>query len=86
MKVAFADQEAIPDRVSFDPASPFFFEKFRQIGVIIDGAVIFNCAEFCVSEGWVKRIVRDAKGRVKVERGKPVSVLIRGDVRPYWRK
>jgi hypothetical protein len=76
----------IPDRVSIDAKSPYFWPYFKKVGVKFDGLVIFNATEFCVSEGWVCRSLRDKFGRLKLERGRAVSVRYNGKVETYWRE
>lgn len=43
--------EPFPDRVSIERDSTFFRSDFKKVGVKFEGRVIFNCIEFCVSEG-----------------------------------
>lgn len=77
----------IPDRVSLDTDSPHYFPWCRKVGVKIDGQVIFNCAEFCVSERWVKLLLPGNRGvGFRKERGKFITVLKRDvTVETYWR-
>lgn len=77
--------ETIPDHVSLDPESPHFFKWYKKIGVKVDGMVIFNCLEFCVSEGWAALGVKDFRGYFKRERGKLIAVRKQCLVEPYWR-
>lgn len=77
--------EAMPDRVSIEAGSPFFRRDFKRVGVKFEGRVIFNCAEFCVSEGWARLWVANTRGQFKRERGQIVTVTARGKVEPYWR-
>jgi hypothetical protein len=47
-----------PDRLAIDPKSPFYRAAAldRGVGVRFKGTEITNCAEYCISEGWVRRI------------------------------
>lgn len=47
-----------PDRLSVDPKSPFYDGAIlaRGVRIIFKGVERFNVAEYCLSEGWVRRI------------------------------
>lgn len=54
-----------PDRLSVDPASPYFNKEAldRQPRIFFNGVEQpGNVTEYCVSGGWIKRLVRGAKG------------------------
>jgi hypothetical protein len=72
-----------PDRLSNNPASPFFNEDVlrRGIGIRFKGAERTNVEEYCVSEGWI----RVAVGRTLDRRGQPMTMKISGPVEPYFR-
>jgi hypothetical protein len=72
-----------PDRLSNNPASPFFNEDVlrRGIGIRFKGAERTNVEEYCVSEGWI----RVAVGRTLDRRGQPMTMKISGAVEPYFR-
>lgn len=75
----------IPDRVSINPKSRFYFAKYRGLGVKISGYVRkADVEEFCVSEGWALVRVPDARGRFKTERGKFLTTKIKGLIEPFW--
>jgi len=74
----------IPDRVSLEGNSPYFFADWRKIGVRIDGGESQSVVEFCVSEGWARTQIYHG-GRPKMERGRFVTVTRRGVIEPYWR-
>lgn len=75
----------IPDRVSINPKSRFYFAKYRGLGVKISGYVRkADVEEFCVSEGWALVRVADARGRFKTERGKFLTTKIKGLIEPFW--
>lgn len=76
--------EALPDRLCVAKESPHWHPLTKKVGMKFNGKVIFNCYEYCMSEGWVKLIVPQRRG-FKTERGRPVTVLVRGTVEPYWR-
>jgi len=73
--------DSLPDRLSIDPASPFFNASLleRGIGIRFKGAEKTNVEEYCVSEGWV----RVAVGNTRDRRGKPLTIKLAGPVEPY---
>lgn len=76
--------EEIPDRVALEHG-PHYFKWTKKIGVKIDGVVVFNCFEFCVSQGWARLGLTDNKGRWRKERGRTTCVMKYGKIEPYWR-
>lgn len=75
----------IPDRVSINPKSRFYFPRYRGLGVKISGYVRkADVEEFCVSEGWAMVRIPDARGRFKTERGKFLTQKIKGIIEPFW--
>jgi len=72
-----------PDRLSNDPASPFFNEEIlnRGIGIRFKGVEKTNVEEYCVSEGWVRLAV----GKGVDRKGKPLTMKVLGPVEPYFR-
>ena len=75
----------IPDRVSLETDSPYYFGRWLDLGVRINGGESQSVVEFCVSEGWARTQIFHG-GRPKMERGKYVTVMRRGTIEPYWRK
>ena len=73
----------LPDRLATDPDSPFYDAELlaRNIGVRFKGEDKTNVDEYCVSEGWVKLAVGNAKDR----RGKQLTIKLNGPVEPYFR-
>ena len=73
-----------PDRLSTDPASPFYDEELlaRGIGIRFKGVEKTNVEEYCVSEGWVRLSV----GKSVDRRGKPITMKLQGPVEPYFRE
>jgi Protein of unknown function (DUF3297) len=72
---------ALPDRLSIDPASPFFNEEVLQneIGIRFNGAEKTKVVEYCISEGWI----RVEAGAAKDRRGQPMTLKLKGKVEPY---
>ena len=72
-----------PDRLSNDPDSPHYDEALleRGIGIKFNGAEKTNVAEYCVSEGWVRLIA----GKSVDRHGKPMTIMLRGKVEPYFK-
>ncbi|MCK0198593.1 DUF3297 family protein [Ancylobacter sp. 6x-1] len=73
--------QTLPDRLSTDPASPFYDAKLLEqgIGIKFKGAEKTNVEEYCVSEGWIRVSVGKAKDRA----GNPMTVKLKGPVEPY---
>ncbi len=72
-----------PDRLSNNPASPYFDEKLleRGIGIRFKGVEKTNVDEYCVSEGWVRLTV----GKTVDRHGRPLTMKLQGTVEPYFR-
>jgi hypothetical protein len=75
--------ETPPDRLSVDPASPYYDADVlaRGVGVRFKGQEKTNVDEYCVSEGWVRVVAGAAKDR----RGQPLTLKLKGEVEPYFR-
>ena len=75
--------DALPDRLSTDPRSPYYNETLleRDIGVRFKGVEKTNVEEYCVSEGWVRVSV----GKGKDRHGNPLKLKLNGPVEPYFR-
>jgi len=75
--------DAPPDRLSTDPASPYFDQALleRGIGIRFKGVEKNNVEEYCVSEGWV----RVAVGKTTDRKGRPLTLKLQGQVEPYFR-
>lgn len=74
--------DTLPDRLSVDPRSPHYNADLltRPIGVRFNGRERTDVEEYCVSEGWV----RVAAGRALDRRGRPMTVVVKGEVVPYF--
>lgn len=75
------DATALPDRLSVDPASPYYDEALltRGVGIRFNGVEKTNIEEYCVSEGWV----RVAAGKTKDRHGKQMTLKLKGKVEPF---
>jgi len=73
--------DALPDRLSLDPRSPYFDEATleRGVGIKFNGKEKTSVMEYCVSEGWI----RVAAGRSLDRYGQPMTVKLKGTVEPY---
>lgn len=76
------DKDALPDRLSLDPRSQYYDEEplSRGVGIKFNGKEKTNVIEYCVSEGWI----RVAAGRSLDRHGQPMTVTLKGEVRPYY--
>ncbi len=74
---------ALPDRLSVNPASPFYDEAVLQndVGIRFNGVEKSNVEEYCVSEGWIRVPAGVAKDRF----GNPMTIKLKGKVEPYLR-
>ncbi len=72
-----------PDRLCNDPRSPYFNEKAlaRDVGIRFKGVEKSNVEEYCVSEGWIRVAVGNAKDRF----GNPLTIKLTGKVEPYFK-
>lgn len=70
--------EALPDRLSVNPKSPFYDEAHldHEIGVKVKGVEKTNVEEYCISEGWVKIAV----GKQVDRKGNPLTITVKGPV------
>ena len=68
----------LPDRLSQDPASPYFDAAILAKGVNVrfKGEEKTNVEEYCISEGWI----RIAAGKAVDRRGRPVAIKLKGSV------
>lgn len=74
----------LPDRLSVNPASPYFDAVVlqRDVGIRFNGAERTNVEEYCVSEGWI----RVPAGKSRDRRGNPITIQLKGQVEPYFRE
>ncbi len=73
--------DALPDRLSTNPNSPYYNEELlaKGVGIRFNGSEKTNVDEYCVSEGWVRVIAGNAKDRF----GNPMTIKLKGTVEPY---
>jgi hypothetical protein len=73
----------LPDRLSTDPASPYYNAEVlaHDVGIRFKGAEKTNVEEYCVSEGWIRVPAGAAKDRY----GNPLTIKLHGPVEPYYR-
>ena len=76
--------DALPDRLSSDPRSPFYNAEIlaRDVGIRFKGIEKNNVEEYCVSEGWVRVTAGSSKDRF----GNPLTIKLTGQVEPYFRE
>jgi hypothetical protein len=77
-----ATTDTPPDRLSVDPASPFYDEAVlrRGVGIRFNGVEKTTVEEYCVSEGWVKMTAGASRDR----QGRPMTLKLKGRVEPYF--
>src|ERR1700694_4276975 len=73
--------DTLPDRLSADPASPYYNAALleRGVGVRFKGVERNNVEEYCVSEKWVRLSV----GTTRDRKGRPLTIRLPGEVEPY---
>ncbi|MHC3127146.1 glutathione peroxidase [Brevundimonas sp. GN22] len=73
--------DALPDRLSVDPDSPYHNAELlmKGIGIRFKGEEKTNVEEYCVSEGWVRLAVGNRVDR----RGKALTIKLQGEVEPF---
>lgn len=73
--------DALPDRLSLDPRSPYFDGELlrRGIGIRFKGRDRRDVEEYSVSEGWI----RVQAGKTMDRHGRPLTIKLKGDVEPY---
>mgnify|MGYP003366112502 FL=1 len=71
-------ESTLPDRLSVNPASPFYNEELleRGIGVRFKGVEKTNVEEYSISEGWVRLAV----GKTVDRHGNPLTMKLQGPV------
>jgi len=71
----------LPDRLSINPASPFFNAELleRGVGIKFKGSEKTNVEEYCVSEGWIRVSVGNTRDR----KDNPLTIKLQGPVEPY---
>lgn len=80
-----AEQRPLPDRVCSERGTQFFDPYCKKIGVKFNGRPIFDCVEYCVSEGWVRRPVWEWTGKPRTANGRIVTITYSGEVELYRR-
>ena len=75
------ESEALPDRLSVDPNSPYYNAEVlaRDVGIRFKGVEKTNVEEYCVSEGWVRLAI----GTTVDRKGNAMTVKLQGPVEPY---
>ena len=78
-----SQSDALPDRLSNDPRSPYYNPEVlaRDVGIRFKGVEKNNVEEYCISEGWI----RVAAGNAKDRYGNPLTIKLTGAVEPYYR-
>ncbi len=71
-----------PDRLSVDPASPFYDEAAlaRGVGIRFRRVERRDVEEYCVSENWIRAPV----GKTRDRNGNPLLIKMSGTVEPYF--
>lgn len=71
-----------PDRLSTNPASPYFDQSKleRGIGIRFKGTERRDVEEYCLSEGWI----RVALGKKVDRHGNPLTLKLSGEVEAWF--
>jgi hypothetical protein len=82
-EAAAAITDTPPDRLCASPRSPFHDPALleRGVGIVFDGKERTNVDEYCVSEGWVKVVAGNSRDRF----GQPLTIKLKGEVKPYFK-
>jgi hypothetical protein len=72
-----------PDRLSSNPASPFYDEALlaRGIGIRFKGIERTTVEEYCISEGWVRMAI----GKTVDRKGNPLTMKVNGPVEAWFK-
>ena len=72
---------SLPDRLSNDERSPFYNAEAleRGVGIQFNGKERTDVSEYCVSEGWI----RVPAGKSKDRFGQPITIKLKGEVKPF---
>ncbi len=72
-----------PDRLCNDPRSRYFNAEAlaRDVGIRFKGVEKTNVEEYCISEGWIRVAVGNAKDRY----GNPLTIKLTGKVEAYFK-
>jgi len=76
------EKKPLPDRLSLNPRSEHFDDEVlsQGVGIRFNGVEKTNVVEYSVSEGWI----RVPAGRSLDRYGQPMTVLLKGEVEPYY--
>jgi len=71
----------LPDRMSVDERSPFYNAEAleRGVGILFNGKERQDVNEYCVSEGWIRVATPKSKDRF----GQPLTIKLKGEVKPF---
>ncbi len=71
----------LPDRMSVDERSPFYNAEAleRGVGILFNGKEREDVSEYCVSEGWIRVATPKSKDRY----GQPLTIKLKGEVKPF---
>ena len=75
--------ETPPDRLSSNPASPFYNADHlaRGIGIRFKGIERTTVEDYCISEGWVRMAV----GKTVDRKGNPLTMKVNGPVEAWFK-
>jgi len=72
-----------PDRLSTNPASPFYDAAAlqRDVGIRFKGVERHDVEEYCISENWIRAPV----GKTRDRKGNLLTIRLTGTVEAYFR-
>ncbi len=76
-------QPTLPDRLCVDPRSPHHHAAVfaHEVGIRLNGKVLSNVEEYCISESWVTV----PAGKTRDRKGNPLMIKLKGKVEAFYK-
>jgi hypothetical protein len=77
------ERPPLPDRLSVDPASPYYVAAIfeHDVGIRLNGKERTDVQEYSIGEGWVKV----PAGKTVDRKGRPLLIKLSGKVEAFYR-